>query len=86
VAICAATTAAGRSQPAKRHCTFGRRIREPVSKRKSGICLGLRLDQNTQLYFDPEIAGGRGFSRVKGIADSLTANCLGWRARRQSPI
>jgi high affinity Mn2+ porin len=33
------------------------------------LFLGLRLEQNTQLYFDPEIAGGRGFSRVNGIAD-----------------
>ena len=30
---------------------------------------GLRLARNTQLYFDPEIAGGRGFSRVSGIAN-----------------
>jgi high affinity Mn2+ porin len=33
------------------------------------LFLGLRLDQNTQLYFDPEIAGGRGFSGVTGIAN-----------------
>jgi high affinity Mn2+ porin len=33
------------------------------------LFLGLRLSQNTQLYFDPEIAGGRGFSGVNGIAD-----------------
>src|SRR5258708_17110671 len=32
------------------------------------LYLGVRLGQNTQLYFDPEIAGGRGFSRVNGIA------------------
>ncbi len=32
------------------------------------LFLGVRLGQNTQLYFDPEIAGGRGFSRVNGIA------------------
>ncbi len=31
---------------------------------------GLRLDQNTQLYFDPEIAGGKGFSGVNGLANS----------------
>ena len=30
------------------------------------LFFGLRLDQNTQLYFDPEIAGGRGFSGVNG--------------------
>ncbi len=33
------------------------------------LFFGLRLSQNTQLYFDPEIAGGRGFSHVDGIAD-----------------
>ena len=33
------------------------------------LFLGLRLDQNTQIYIDPEIAGGRGFSGVAGIAD-----------------
>jgi high affinity Mn2+ porin len=33
------------------------------------LFFGLRLDQNTQLYFDPEIAGGRGFSNVTGIAN-----------------
>src|SRR5258708_3095757 len=32
------------------------------------LFLGLRLEQNTQLYFNPEIAGGRGFSAVTGIA------------------
>ena len=34
------------------------------------VFFGLRLDQNTQLYFDPEIAGGRGFSGVNGLANS----------------
>lgn len=33
------------------------------------LFLGVRLDQNTQFYFDPEIAGGRGFSNVTGIAN-----------------
>ncbi|MCU1232517.1 MAG: Carbohydrate-selective porin OprB [Candidatus Solibacter sp.] len=32
--------------------------------------LGLRLFRDTQLYFDPEIAGGRGFSGVTGIANA----------------
>ena len=32
------------------------------------LFFGLRLDRNTQIYFDPEIAGGRGFSGVTGIA------------------
>ena len=31
--------------------------------------LGLRLGQNTQVYFDPEIAGGRGLSGVTGLAN-----------------
>ena len=34
------------------------------------LFLGLRLGKNTQLYFDPEIAGGRGFSGVNGLANS----------------
>ena len=33
------------------------------------LFLGLRLG-NAQFYFDPEIAGGRGFSGVNGIANS----------------
>lgn len=32
--------------------------------------LGLRIRENTQIYFDPEIAGGRGFSAVTGIANA----------------
>ncbi len=34
------------------------------------LFFGLRLDQNTQFYFDPEIAGGRGLSRVDGLANA----------------
>ncbi|MDP8979083.1 MAG: carbohydrate porin [Acidobacteriota bacterium] len=34
------------------------------------LFLGLRLSPNTALYFDPEIAGGRGFSGVSGLANS----------------
>ncbi len=34
------------------------------------LFFGLWLDRNTQLYFDPEIAGGRGFSGVNGLANS----------------
>jgi len=30
----------------------------------------LRLDQNTQLYFNPEIAGGKGLSNVNGLANA----------------
>ena len=32
--------------------------------------LGFRVAQNTQIYIDPEIAGGRGFSGVNGIANA----------------
>jgi len=34
------------------------------------LFFGLRFDKNTYLYFDPEIAGGRGFSGVSGLANS----------------
>jgi len=34
------------------------------------IFLGLRLSNHTTLYFNPEIAGGRGFSGVNGLANS----------------
>jgi len=34
------------------------------------LFFGLRLEKNTVLYFDPEIAGGRGFSGVDGLANS----------------
>ena len=34
------------------------------------LFFGLRLEKNTALYFDPEIAGGRGFSNVNGLANS----------------
>ena len=34
------------------------------------LFFGLRLDKNSQLYFNPEIAGGRGFSGVNGLANS----------------
>lgn len=35
----------------------------------STLFFGLRLGSNTQLYFDPEIAGGRGVSSTNGIAN-----------------
>jgi len=35
----------------------------------STLFLGLRLASNTQLYFDPELAGGRGFSGTNGLAN-----------------
>jgi high affinity Mn2+ porin len=34
------------------------------------LFLGLRLEKNTVLYFDPEIAGGKGFSNVNGLANA----------------
>jgi high affinity Mn2+ porin len=34
------------------------------------LFFALRLEQNTTLIFDPEIAGGRGFSGVNGLANS----------------
>src|SRR5260370_30394798 len=34
------------------------------------LFFGLRLEKNTVLYFDPEIAGGKGFSNVNGLANS----------------
>jgi high affinity Mn2+ porin len=34
------------------------------------LFFGLRAGKNTYLYFDPEIAGGRGFSGVNGLANS----------------
>jgi high affinity Mn2+ porin len=34
------------------------------------LFLAFRLEHNTFLYFDPEIAGGRGFSGVNGLANS----------------
>ena len=33
------------------------------------LFFGLRLATNTQFYFDPEVAGGKGFSDVTGIAN-----------------
>jgi len=36
----------------------------------STLFLGFRLTKSTQFYLDPEIAGGRGFSGVDGIANS----------------
>jgi len=34
------------------------------------VFLGIRLERNTFLYIDPEIAGGRGLSGVNGLANS----------------
>ena len=35
----------------------------------STLFFGLRLGSNTQIYFNPELAGGRGFSGTDGIAN-----------------
>jgi hypothetical protein len=43
---------------------------ERVVSLTTTLFLGLRLSPNTQLYFDPEIAGGKGFSGVNGVANS----------------
>jgi len=61
------------------HGTFNSRYEGPLSLQstpESDVSLtttlffGLRLGQSTQLIFDPEIAGGRGFSHVDGLADA----------------
>jgi high affinity Mn2+ porin len=36
----------------------------------STLFFGYRISDNTQLYVDPEIAGGRGFSGVTGVANA----------------
>ncbi|HXI39302.1 MAG TPA: carbohydrate porin [Bryobacteraceae bacterium] len=43
---------------------------EHVVSLTTTLFFGLRLGENTQLYFNPEIAGGRGFSGVNGIANA----------------
>ncbi|MBV8817805.1 MAG: hypothetical protein JO022_05570, partial [Acidobacteriaceae bacterium] len=43
---------------------------EHVVSLTTTLFLGVRLGHDTQLYFDPEIAGGRGFSGVNGLANS----------------
>jgi high affinity Mn2+ porin len=43
---------------------------ERVVSLTTTLFLGLRLSPTTQLYFDPEIAGGKGFSGVNGVANA----------------
>jgi high affinity Mn2+ porin len=43
---------------------------ERVVSLTSTLFFGLQLERHTQLYFDPELAGGRGFSGVDGLANS----------------
>jgi len=61
------------------HGTFSSPYQGPLSFREyperdvsltSTFFLGLRLAKNTQFYFDPEIAGGKGLSGVNGIANA----------------
>src|ERR1700719_1810451 len=63
----------------QRHGTFNSPYQGPFSLQDrlerdvsltTTLFFGLRLDQNTQLYFDPEIAGGRGLSTVNGLANA----------------
>jgi high affinity Mn2+ porin len=63
----------------QRHGTFSAPYQGPFSFQNyieraasltTTLFFGLRLDHNTQLYFDPEIAGGRGLSGVDGIANA----------------
>jgi high affinity Mn2+ porin len=44
--------------------------REAEVSLTSTAFFGLRLSPNTQFYFDPELAGGRGFSGVVGMANA----------------
>ena len=63
----------------QRHGTFNAPYHGPLSLQNypehvvsltTTLFFGLDLGNNTQLYFDPEIAGGRGFSGVNGIANA----------------
>ena len=44
--------------------------REAEASLTATAFLGYRLLPNTQFYFDPEVAGGRGFSGVTGMANA----------------
>ena len=61
------------------HGTFQSLYRGPLSLSErperdvsltTTLFFGFRISHNTQLYFDPEIAGGRGFSGVNGMANA----------------
>jgi high affinity Mn2+ porin len=63
----------------QRHGTFNAPYQGPLSLQDyaervvsltTTLFFGLRLGENTQLYFNPEIAGGKGFSGVNGIANT----------------
>lgn len=42
---------------------------ETLASLTTTLFLGLRVNKNTRLYFNPEIAGGQGFSGVTGVAN-----------------
>jgi len=44
--------------------------RERDASLTSTLYLGFRLPRDTQIYVDPELAGGRGFSGVNGVANA----------------
>ena len=63
----------------QRHETFNSPYQGPFSFQDTSerdvsltttLFFGLRLGPGTQLYFDPEIAGGKGLSNVDGIANA----------------
>ena len=63
----------------QRHGTFHSPYQGPLSlldttehvvSLTTTLFYGLRLGKNTQFYFNPEIAGGRGFSGVNGVANA----------------
>src|SRR5580692_13108609 len=63
----------------QQHGTFNSPYQGPLSLQSNAehdasltttLFLGFRLGTGTQLYFDPEIAGGRGFSNVDGLANA----------------
>jgi len=47
-----------------------RNYRERDVSLTSTLYLGFRLPEDTQIYVDPELAGGRGFSGVNGVANA----------------
>jgi high affinity Mn2+ porin len=63
----------------QRHGTFNSPYQGPLSLQNypehdasltTTLFFGLRLGAGTQLYFDPEIAGGKGLSNVDGLANA----------------
>ena len=52
----------------------------------STLYLGLRLPDDTQIYIDPELAGGRGFSGVNGVANAPNGELPRVASATPSPI